>query len=79
MVIPAPIITGADEATQRAPFKALAELHALIKTKLPSHAQAEFDTLSMGMSDDFPQAIAEGATIVRIGSAIFGARPSPSH
>src|SRR5450830_313493 len=32
------------------------------------------DTLSMGMSDDFEMAIAEGATIVRIGSAIFGAR-----
>ncbi len=32
------------------------------------------DTLSMGMSGDFPAAIAEGATIVRIGTAIFGAR-----
>ncbi len=32
------------------------------------------DTLSMGMSDDFEMAIAEGATIVRIGSAIFGSR-----
>ena len=79
MVIPAPIAANADASIQRAPFKALAELHAQIKNQLPSHAQAEFDTLSMGMSDDFPQAIAEGATIVRIGSAIFGARPSPSH
>jgi len=34
----------------------------------------EIDTLSMGMSDDFEMAIAEGATIVRIGTAIFGAR-----
>ena len=33
-----------------------------------------FDTLSMGMSDDLELAIAEGATLVRIGSAIFGAR-----
>ena len=33
-----------------------------------------FDTLSMGMSDDLETAIAEGATMVRIGSAIFGAR-----
>jgi uncharacterized pyridoxal phosphate-containing UPF0001 family protein len=32
-------------------------------------------TLSMGMSDDFEEAIAAGATIVRVGSAIFGARP----
>jgi uncharacterized pyridoxal phosphate-containing UPF0001 family protein len=33
--------------------------------------------LSMGMSGDFPLAIAEGATEVRIGTAIFGARPYP--
>jgi pyridoxal phosphate enzyme (YggS family) len=40
--------------------------------------QARFagvDTLSMGMSDDFPSAIAHGANLVRIGSALFGARP----
>jgi PLP dependent protein len=35
-----------------------------------------FDTLSMGMSDDMELAIAEGATLVRIGTAIFGARNS---
>ena len=34
------------------------------------------DTLSMGTSSDFEAAIAEGATIVRVGTAIFGARPS---
>ncbi|MDG1821305.1 MAG: alanine racemase, partial [Methylophilaceae bacterium] len=34
----------------------------------------DVDTLSIGMSDDYMAAIAEGATIVRIGSAIFGAR-----
>jgi len=33
------------------------------------------DTLSMGMSDDLEAAILEGATMVRVGSAIFGARP----
>lgn len=33
------------------------------------------DTLSIGMSDDYPVAIAQGATFVRIGSALFGARP----
>lgn len=33
-----------------------------------------FDTLSMGMSDDMALAIAEGSTLVRIGTAIFGAR-----
>ena len=31
--------------------------------------------LSMGMSDDFEDAIAEGSTMIRIGTAIFGARP----
>lgn len=35
----------------------------------------ELDTLSMGMSDDLEIAIAEGATLVRVGAAIFGARP----
>ena len=34
----------------------------------------EFDTLSMGMSDDFALAIAEGSTMIRIGTAIFGPR-----
>ena len=33
-------------------------------------------TLSMGMTDDYPVAVEEGATIVRIGRAIFGARPA---
>ena len=39
-------------------------------------AHAGIDTLSMGMSDDFELAIAEGATMVRVGTALFGARPS---
>ena len=34
----------------------------------------DFDTLSMGMSDDFPLAIAEGSTMIRIGTGIFGPR-----
>ena len=38
-------------------------------------AGEHWDTLSMGMSDDFGDAIAEGATLVRIGTAIFGPRP----
>jgi len=63
MAIPAP----ADEvAEQRAGFAQLRELRDQISLPL--------DTLSMGMSHDFAAAIAEGATIVRIGSAIFGSR-----
>ena len=34
------------------------------------------DTLSMGMSDDLEAAVAEGATLVRIGTAVFGPRPA---
>ena len=58
-----------DEAAQRSQFRLLRELqNQLLKA---GHA---VDTLSMGMSQDFRVAINEGATLVRIGSAIFGAR-----
>jgi pyridoxal phosphate enzyme (YggS family) len=70
MAIPA-AATGLD--AQRAPHHALAELLA--------QAQAsglEVDTLSCGMSDDLEAAVLEGATIVRIGSAIFGHRDNAS-
>jgi pyridoxal phosphate enzyme (YggS family) len=40
-------------------------------------AGAGLDTLSMGMSGDFESAILEGATLVRIGTALFGPRPQP--
>ena len=42
--------------------------------KSPSFSRIRMDELSMGMSQDFPIAIEEGATIVRIGTAIFGPR-----
>ncbi|MEM7611794.1 MAG: YggS family pyridoxal phosphate-dependent enzyme [Pseudomonadota bacterium] len=58
-----------DEASQRAPFRALADLAKSLGRTLPS-----VDTLSMGMSGDMAAAIREGATILRIGTAIFGAR-----
>ena len=59
-----------DEATVRGDFKRLNECF----TELKEHFGAEFDTLSMGMSDDYPIAIEYGSTEVRIGSTIFGAR-----
>ena len=37
--------------------------------------QSDMDCLSMGMSADFEDAIAEGATLVRVGTALFGPRP----
>ena len=49
-------------------------MRALFERLRASHPQA--DTLSMGMSDDFAIAIAEGATMVRVGSALFGPRPA---
>ena len=66
MSIPEP---AADPAAQRAPHRLLRELlHTLRGQGLA------LDTLSMGMSADLEAAVAEGATIVRVGSAIFGAR-----
>ncbi|HEX4300504.1 MAG TPA: YggS family pyridoxal phosphate-dependent enzyme [Gammaproteobacteria bacterium] len=67
MAIPAP---AKDIDAQRRPFRALREL----LEELRRHGH-ELDTLSMGMSDDLEAAVLEGATIVRVGTAIFGARP----
>jgi len=66
MAIPEPT---ADLALQRRRYALLREL----KDRLTGAGHA-VDTLSMGMSDDLESAIAEGATIVRVGSAIFGPR-----
>lgn len=66
MAIPAPCDNAAE---QRAAFARLRELY-----KRLNRQGLQLDTLSMGMSHDFPAAIAEGATIVRIGTAIFGQR-----
>ena len=63
MAIPEP---GADVAR----YRELKNLYEKLK------GEFRFDTLSVGMSDDMDAAIAEGATLVRIGTAIFGARKS---
>jgi PLP dependent protein len=54
---------------QRVPFRAMRELFERLRGQ-----GLELDTLSMGMSGDIEAAIAEGATIVRVGTAIFGKR-----
>lgn len=77
MAIPAPVDKTLPENIQRAPFEALAALFKHIKEFLPNESAQYFDTLSMGMSDDYPHAIAAGSTMVRIGTAIFGAREYP--
>jgi pyridoxal phosphate enzyme (YggS family) len=66
MAIPEPT---QDVALQRARF---AEVRRLMESL--GRQGVHLDTLSMGMSDDMEAAIAEGATMVRIGTAIFGAR-----
>ena len=66
MAIPAP---HADLALRRAAF---ARMYALYRGLQADYAGV--DTLSLGMSEDFELAVAEGATLVRIGSALFGAR-----
>ena len=66
MAIPAPAQNLEDK---RRPFRVLRELRdRLVRPDLP------LTTLSMGMTDDLEAAIAEGATIVRVGTAIFGPR-----
>lgn len=62
-----------DEAEQRHYF---AELNAL--SIRMTNAGFAVDTLSMGMSGDYTAAIAEGSTMVRVGTAIFGRRPTSS-
>ena len=62
-----------DEAEIRKEFKHLKGIFDTLKTEYFSD-QPQFKELSMGMSDDYPIAIEEGATLVRVGSKIFGAR-----
>ncbi len=66
MAIPAAM---QDAESQRRTFRPLAEEFARLRLRYTG-----FDTLSMGMSGDFEAAIAEGSTLIRIGTAIFGPR-----
>ncbi|ROT94746.1 YggS family pyridoxal phosphate-dependent enzyme [Marinobacter sp. R17] len=69
MAIPDP---DQPEADLRQSFRALADALAQLRQ---AHPEAKgLDTLSMGMSGDLETAIAEGATLVRVGTALFGAR-----
>ncbi len=66
MTIPAP---AEGEEAQRRPFRLLRELRNALATP-----ERPLETLSMGMSDDLEAAIDEGATLIRIGTALFGPR-----
>ena len=70
MAIPAP---HPDTARRRDAFRRMKGLFDTLAARYP-----QVDTLSMGMSDDIELAIAEGATMVRVGTALFGARPGDS-
>lgn len=68
MTLPEPT---SDFQAQRAAFRRLRDILADLR-----HGGLDLDTLSMGTTSDMEAAIAEGATMVRIGTAIFGARPA---
>ena len=68
MAIPAP---SPDRSVRRDAFRRMRALFDALRETHPG-----IDTLSMGMSDDFELAIAEGATMVRVGTALFGRRES---
>ena len=55
-------------------FSIMKKLYVDIKEKI-AHNQDDMDCLSMGMSGDYEDAIAQGATLVRVGTALFGPRP----
>ena len=67
MAIPAPL---PDPERRRDAFHRMRALFEQLRAAYP-----QVDTLSMGMSDDAALAVAEGATMVRVGTALFGARP----
>ena len=66
MAIPAP---AGDSESRRRPLAAMRRLFEQLRAKHP-----DMDTLSMGMSADMDEAVAEGATMVRVGRAVFGPR-----
>ncbi|WP_223266901.1 YggS family pyridoxal phosphate-dependent enzyme [Luteimonas gilva] len=67
MAIPAPV---PDSERRRDAFRRMKALFDETAARFP-----QADTLSMGMSEDYPLAIEEGATMVRVGTALFGSRP----
>jgi pyridoxal phosphate enzyme (YggS family) len=66
------LVASSEQA--RPTFAGLRELSARVRA---THPEALGAGLSMGMSEDYPIAVEEGATVVRVGRAIFGERPAP--
>ncbi len=62
------------ETDPRVGYETVAQLHAELKSALNPEFAAAWDTLSMGMTGDLEHAIAAGATMIRVGTALFGPR-----
>ena len=69
----APVVSTPEQA--RPYFRSMRELRDRLRDAVPMAADGGWRELSMGMTDDFEVAIEEGATLVRIGRGLFGARP----
>jgi hypothetical protein len=72
----APLVDDPEDV--RPVFRALRELRDRLRAAVPLASDGAWPVLSMGMSDDFVVAIEEGATLIRLGRALFGARPAVS-
>ena len=68
----APLVDNPEDV--RPVFRALRELRDKLREAVPLASNGGWLELSMGMSDDFAVAIEEGATLIRLGRALFGAR-----
>ena len=73
MAIPAPVPENSDSGQDQLKY-AFRRMHQLFQALQRQFPQRQIDTLSMGMSADLELAIAEGSTLVRVGTDIFGAR-----
>ena len=69
----------AADSDPRASYQSMAQLFERLKPQLDPDSRAHWDTLSMGMTGDLEHAIAAGATHIRIGTALFGAREASTH
>lgn len=70
----APLVDDPEDA--RPVFRTLRQLRDRLRKEIPLAPDGGWAELSMGMSDDFTVAVEEGATLVRLGRALFGARPA---
>ena len=62
------------ETDPRVGYETVAQLHTKLKEGLNPEFATAWDTLSMGMTGDLEHAIAAGATMIRVGTALFGPR-----